>query len=72
MILHQSNCFKYNILLHHVLFQLMVLKGSMHEAHFRTAKDPIKERVWLERIQPFLNEPKYSTVCKLNISKAII
>ena len=50
----------------------MVLKGSMHEAHFRTAKDPIKERVWLERIQPFLNEPKYSTVCELKISIVII
>ena len=50
----------------------MVLKGSMHEAHFRTAKDPIKERVWLERIQPFLNEPKYSTVGELKISIVII
>ena len=37
----------------------------MHEDLFRYSKDPIMQRVWKERIEPYIDEPIY-TVTKID------
>ena len=43
-------------------FQLIVMKGSFTESVFRHSKDPIKQQIWKERIEPYIDEPIYSKV----------
>ena len=40
-------------------FQLVVAKGTIGEYEWRDAIDPVKQRVWNERILPYLDEPVY-------------
>ena len=42
--------------------QLLLKKGSMHEALFRESDDPIKLQVFAERIEPYLDNPFYKVV----------
>ena len=35
----------------------------MHEAYFRYSDDPVKKKIWQQRIEPYIeNEPVYQTV----------
>ena len=35
----------------------------MHEAYFRYSEDPVKKKIWQQRIEPYIeNEPVYQTV----------
>ena len=40
-------------------FQVIILRDSVHEDHFRLTKDPITRRVWEERIKPYIDDPVY-------------
>ena len=42
--------------------QLIVLRGSMHEDHFRHSNDSIIQRVWEERIEPYIDDPIYTVI----------
>ena len=34
----------------------------MHEDYFRLSKDPITQRVWKERIEPYIDDPVYKVI----------
>ena len=40
-------------------YKLIVRKGSLHENHFRFSKDPIKQRIFNERILPYIEDAVY-------------
>ena len=45
-----------------MILQLLLKKGSMHEALFRESDDPIKRKIFADRIEPYLDLPFYKVV----------
>ena len=43
-------------------FQLLLPKGFIHEDFFRHSTDPIVQKLWKERIEPYMDQPNYPTV----------
>ena len=41
----------------------------MYEYNFRNADDPIKQRIWKERMAPYIEAPDYPVVSKIFDSK---
>ena len=37
-------------------FRIILLSGSLHEAHFRTSKDSTWQAAWTDRVEPYLEE----------------
>ena len=40
-------------------FQLILLKGSMHEDLFKNSKEETKQAIWKDRIEPYIDEEIY-------------
>ena len=49
-------------------FQVIILRDSVHEDHFRLSKDLITQRVWEERIKPYIDDPVYRVRASKNIT----
>ena len=45
-----------------LLLKLMLVKGTAYEFQFRNTEDPIKQRIWNERMEPYIDLPSYPTV----------
>ena len=43
--------------------KLMVVKGTAYEYFFRNANDPIKKKIWTDRMEPYMDNADYPTVC---------
>ena len=46
--------------LHYFMSQLIVWRGTQNEDRFRYATDPTEQRVWKERIAPYIEEEIYT------------
>lgn len=40
----------------------MIPKGYIYEDYFRYSEDPIIQKIWTERIEPYIDDPNYPTV----------
>ena len=40
----------------------MLVKGTAYEDIFHHSDDPILQRIWNERMKPYMEEPNYPTV----------
>ena len=40
-----------------------MVSGTVYEYNFRNADDPIKKRIWKERIAPYMDTANYPSVC---------
>ena len=38
------------------------MKGTIYEYRFRNAEDPVKKRIWTERMESYIDTPNYPTV----------
>ena len=54
----------YLILIQVILLQLYVVKGTAYEYFFRNADDPIKKRIWHERMKQYVDDVDYPVVNK--------
>ena len=45
-------------LLDNTNYKIQVFPGSILEDHWKTSNDPLSQRAWVERIQPYLEEYK--------------
>ena len=43
-------------------FKLMVVKGTAYEFYFRNSDDPTIQRIWTDRMKPYIDSPNYPTV----------
>ena len=49
----------------------MVVKGTAYEYYFRNAAndDLVRQKIWKERMEPYIDDPDYATVGISNIFK---
>ena len=41
----------------------MVVKGTAYEYFFRNSNDPTKKKIWIDRMEPYIDDADYPTVC---------
>ena len=44
-------------------FQIVLPKGYIAEDFFRYSADPTVQKVWRKRIEPYMDDENYPTVC---------
>ena len=52
----------------------MVVKGTAYEYYFRNAAndDLVRQKIWKERMEPYIDDPDYATVGISNIFNVIL
>ena len=50
------------IFIFHFNLKLYVVKGTAYEYTFRNADDATRQKIWNERMEPYMNDPNYPTV----------
>ena len=48
------------------ILKLYVVKGTAYEYTFRNADDATRQKIWNERMEPYMNDPNYPTVRKFS------
>ena len=52
----------------------MVVKGTAYEYYFRNAAndDLVRQKIWKERMEPYIDDPDYATVGISNIFNDVL